>query len=116
MFAFSGDSECYGDFSPTDYNVPQMDCPNCKLVNPPTATRCDCGYDFQTHTIERSYLTERDKRLSRTGTGVAGVLLIAYFVLRLMSAAVAKHSLALGVSIGAIAAIFVAFWFWKGKR
>jgi len=33
-----------------------------------------------------------------------------------MSAAVAKHSLALGVSIGAIAAIFVAFWFWKGKR
>jgi hypothetical protein len=93
-----------------------MDCPNCKLVNPPTASRCDCGYDFQTHTVERSYLTERDKRLSRTGTGVAGVVLIAYFVLRLMSAAVAKHSLALGVSIGAIAAIFVAFWLWKGKR
>jgi len=24
-----------------------MDCPNCRLVNPPTAARCDCGYDFQ---------------------------------------------------------------------
>ena len=83
-----------------------MDCPNYKLVNPPTASRRDCGYDFQTHTIERSYLTERDKRLSRTGTGVAGALLIGFFVLRLMST-VAKHSLALGVSTGVVAAILV---------
>jgi hypothetical protein len=22
------------------------ECPNCKLVNPPTAEQCDCGYDF----------------------------------------------------------------------
>jgi hypothetical protein len=22
------------------------ECPNCKLVNPPTAEVCDCGYDF----------------------------------------------------------------------
>src|SRR5207249_10958699 len=95
--------------------TPQMDCPNCKLVNPPTATRCDCGYDFQTHTMERSYLTERDKQLTRRGAGVAGALLIAFFVLRLMSAAVAKHSLTLGVSTVVVAAIFVTFWFWKGK-
>ena len=40
-----------------------MDCPNCKLANPPTATRCDCGYDFQTDLIRDSYLTERDKNL-----------------------------------------------------
>ncbi len=33
-----------------------------------------------------------------------------------MSAAVAKHSLTLGVSIGAMTAMFVAFWFWKVKR
>jgi len=38
-----------------------MDCPNCKLVNPPTAARCDCGYDFQTHTMKRSYLTEQNQ-------------------------------------------------------
>lgn len=91
-----------------------MDCPNCKLVNPPTANRCDCGYDFQTHTIERSYLTERDKRLSRTGTGGAGALLIGFFVLRLMST-VAKYSVALGASTGVVAAILVTLWFWKGK-
>ena len=23
-----------------------MDCPQCGLLNPPTAQRCDCGYDF----------------------------------------------------------------------
>jgi len=63
--------------------------------------------------MERSYLTERDKQLTRRGAGVAGALLIAFFVLRLMSAAVAKHSLTLGVST--VAAIFVTFWFWKGK-
>src|SRR5580704_8732506 len=25
-----------------------MDCPQCRLVNPDTAQRCDCGYDFAT--------------------------------------------------------------------
>jgi hypothetical protein len=25
-----------------------MDCPNCQLVNPPGALKCDCGYDFAT--------------------------------------------------------------------
>jgi len=24
-----------------------MDCPNCKLINPPGAILCDCGYDFE---------------------------------------------------------------------
>jgi len=32
-----------------------MDCPRCKLVNPPTAKRCDCGYDFETQKVEVSY-------------------------------------------------------------
>ena len=27
-----------------------MECPNCKLINPETAQRCDCGYDFTTKT------------------------------------------------------------------
>jgi small-conductance mechanosensitive channel len=28
-----------------------MDCPNCKLVNPPNSARCDCGYDFNAGAI-----------------------------------------------------------------
>ena len=33
-----------------------MDCPHCKLINPDTALRCDCGYDFQLKTMKQSYL------------------------------------------------------------
>jgi uncharacterized membrane protein YhaH (DUF805 family) len=29
-----------------------MDCPQCQLINPDTAQRCDCGYDFSTKTGE----------------------------------------------------------------
>ena len=34
-----------------------MDCPRCNLVNPPTAERCDCGYDFRTGQVLESYVT-----------------------------------------------------------
>jgi len=42
------------------------DCPQCGLISPDEALRCDCGYDFATNTIESSYLIEhqRRKRLS----------------------------------------------------
>jgi hypothetical protein len=31
-------------------------CPKCKLASPDEAVRCDCGYDFETRKIEKSYL------------------------------------------------------------
>ena len=96
-----------------------MDCPNCKLVNPPTATRCDCGYDFETRTIQASYLTERDKQFSLQKLGVAGVILGMLFglefVLRLTGVAVAKHSWALGISTVILAAVFFRLYFWNGR-
>lgn len=30
-----------------------MDCPNCKLINPPGAILCDCGYDFERRELTR---------------------------------------------------------------
>jgi hypothetical protein len=33
-----------------------MKCPRCSLINPPSALRCDCGYDFATQTVEAPYL------------------------------------------------------------
>ena len=33
-----------------------MDRPNCGLVNHPSATRCDCDYDFFEKTVKRSFL------------------------------------------------------------
>jgi hypothetical protein len=35
-----------------------MECPHCGLVSPASATRCDCGFDFISKTLERSYLKE----------------------------------------------------------
>lgn len=93
-----------------------MDCPNCKLVNPPVATRCDCGYDFHTHTIERSYLAERAKRLTPQSAGITGIVLAALltleFALRLTSAAVARHSIALGLLTVVLVAASFAAWLW----
>jgi hypothetical protein len=37
-----------------------QDCPKCGLVNPPDAQRCDCGYDFASRTVQRSYLGENE--------------------------------------------------------
>ena len=36
------------------------DCPVCRLVNPPEALRCDCGYDWKSRRILDTYLTEKD--------------------------------------------------------
>lgn len=38
------------------------DCPGCYLVNPNSALRCDCGYDFPSGTIKDSYLQPRERR------------------------------------------------------
>jgi hypothetical protein len=32
-----------------------MKCPTCRLINPDTALRCDCGYDFQSRKMEQPY-------------------------------------------------------------
>jgi hypothetical protein len=45
-----------------------LKCPNCGLINPPTAERCDCGYDFVSKTIEEPYFKEPiDPRLRTFG-------------------------------------------------
>lgn len=66
-----------------------MECPECRLLNPPTAQRCDCGYDFQTQKMEASYIPgylppavvrERGKRDMRIGGIVFAVGLVVTIV------------------------------------
>jgi hypothetical protein len=61
---------------------PSMDCPRCKLTNPNTAQRCDCGYDFETKTIEKPYSTaKKENRLVSFKTlGMLGIFLTAAIV------------------------------------
>ena len=58
-------------------------CPECKLINPPNAQRCDCGYDFDTGQMKESYLTKRDKQVARRYEITAVGILSAFVVLRL---------------------------------
>ena len=48
-----------------------MDCPRCKLVNPDTAKRCDCGYDFETKTVENQVVTAEPKGIGITVKNVS---------------------------------------------
>jgi len=33
-------------------------CPRCRLVNPESAQRCDCGYDFLTRSVKAAYFRQ----------------------------------------------------------
>lgn len=41
-------------------------CPRCKLINPPSAQRCDCGYDFDKKIVEKPYFKQRLPKDIRT--------------------------------------------------
>jgi len=51
-----------------------MKCPECGLINPDTALRCDCGYDFATGDLKDSYLPP--ERLRALDPEPAGLNLI----------------------------------------
>jgi hypothetical protein len=39
-----------------------MECPNCGLLNPAGAERCDCGYDFASRSMKESLLSLEELR------------------------------------------------------
>ena len=53
-----------------------MQCPKCRLFNPPTAIRCDCGYDFPTGFVKASYVQkDYEPPLADLGQRFAGQLI-----------------------------------------
>ena len=43
------------------------ECPNCGLINPDTELSCECGYDFTTGQIKKSYLSQSELKKSNFG-------------------------------------------------
>ncbi len=42
-----------------------MKCPNCSLINPESALRCDCGFDFVSKTMKDPYLPIKEQQKIR---------------------------------------------------
>jgi hypothetical protein len=64
-------------------------CPNCNLINPPNAERCDCGYDFESKTVQASYIKASRgiaSRLSRWGRLLTAIALVAILLFTVGSA------------------------------
>ena len=60
-------------------------CPKCGLLNPWTAQRCDCGWDFVARRQPQSYLTPEQCQRPPAVT-IGGVLLVLFIVVRLLMA------------------------------
>ncbi len=50
-------------------------CPRCRLLNPPSARRCDCGYDFVAERWVRPETSPRARGPWGTVAAVSGTLL-----------------------------------------
>ena len=54
-----------------------MNCPRCGLINPETAQRCDCGYDFISKSVEKPCFTSSpNTTISRIAVGAQVVALV----------------------------------------
>jgi len=79
-----------------------VECPNCKLLNPPDALRCDCGYDFASGKIQSgggTLQTARpaDKALSRWSILGIGLLVVVLHQIALVPLSI--YSLARGETL-----------------
>lgn len=95
-----------------------MRCPHCGLFNPPTALRCDCGYDFTSGQLKSPYdshaTTSGASRRSREITAFCIVPFVAtstWYVLMLCALAAANGRLrwrtdVLAMALGAVIAGF----------
>jgi hypothetical protein len=88
------------------------DCPRCGLVNPPTAQRCDCGYDFASRTVQSSYLTGREaaRMISPSAAEVVACVVVPVIGLILGLRARARGRVRAGNTMLAISGVVLGVW------
>jgi hypothetical protein len=96
------------------------ECPNCGLVNPARAQRCDCGFDFSSQTMERSYLQKKTpvdrqaaERKYARHMGIGLLLVIVGIIVTAASYSAAASNPSGGryiIAYGAVAAGIVEFF------
>ena len=74
-----------------------MECPRCRLLNPPSTQRCDCGYDFDSGQVKTPYMIQRE-RSPETGAERAAMA-VAVWVID-----------AIGAVCGVVVGTFVKFY------
>ena len=85
------------------------DCPKCRLVNPDSALRCDCGYDFPSGQMQSSYLADKDKLLRETSIGVLAGGFLIWGIFRVVSSF--AHGVLPGlISAGLLFLVLAYYW------
>src|SRR3989442_9382747 len=94
-------------------------CPNCRLINPPTAERCDCGYDFSTGSMEKSYLPMthlRDHVKAWRMQSVGGSLGAIAGTTLASNGLFGEHHVMGTVGLTVVGGLFGSLIDWMGKR
>jgi hypothetical protein len=87
-------------------------CPNCELLSPDTAERCDCGFDFVSRTMKGSLLSGREREILKTpklpwwAAGTTFVILRGAFSL-IGSPSSHQTLITIAASVGAGAIVFL---------
>lgn len=72
-----------------------MKCPGCGLLNPDTAQRCDCGYDFESQMVKDAYFKQELPREFRTYL----VILVIFNILAGLAALASRNVASLVMAV-----------------
>jgi hypothetical protein len=88
-----------------------VECPNCKLLNPPGALRCDCGYDFASDKIcsGDTSRTLRPAYKALSSWSISGIGLLVVVLYQIVLVPLSIYSIARGKTVPENALIYIFY-------
>ena len=89
-----------------------MECPNCKLLNPSGALRCDCGYDFASGKIQSgsgTLQTSRGADKALSWWSILGIGLLVVVLHQILLVPLSVYSIARGKTLPEDLLIYVFY-------